>query len=187
MKVESTRLPDVKRIVAAIAKDDRGQFTESWRESSYAAAGIGPFVQDNVSLSRRGVLRGLHLQHPNGQGKLISVLHGCIFDVAVDVRLGSPTFGQWVSEELSSENGTQLYIPPGFAHGFFALSDDVVVGYKCSAYYSAADELSVLWNDPALAIAWPSAAPIISPKDAAARPLAAISRERLPLFGAHPV
>ena len=184
MKVESTRLPEVKRIVCRVLRDDRGQFSESWRHTAYAAEGIGPFVQDNVSVSKQGVLRGLHLQHPKGQGKLVSALRGRIFDVAVDVRIGSPTFGQWVGEELSADNGTQLYIPVGFAHGFVTLSDDVVVGYKCTDYYSPADERSVLWNDPQIAIDWPVVEPIVSGKDAAAPTLAATAPALLPVFGA---
>jgi dTDP-4-dehydrorhamnose 3,5-epimerase len=130
---EPLALPDVLLIKPRVLRDDRGHFLETWRASAYETIGIGPFVQDNVSVSRRGVLRGLHLQHPEGQGKLVSVLRGSVFDVAVDVRVGSPTFGRWVGAELSDANGFQLYLPPGFAHGFLTLSDDAVFAYKCSA------------------------------------------------------
>ncbi len=155
MKVEATRLPEVLRVITQVFADERGQFTETWRSDSYAKLGIGPFVQDNVSVSRRGVLRGLHLQHPLAQAKLVSVLRGVVFDVAVDVRVGSPTFGQWVGEELSDDRGVQLFIPPGFAHGFVTLTDEVVFSYKWSTYYAPADERTVLWNDPAIGIDWP--------------------------------
>ena len=182
MKAEATRLPEVRRVITQVFADERGQFTETWRSDSYAQLGIGPFVQDNVSVSRRGVLRGLHLQHPLAQAKLVSVLRGVVFDVAVDVRVGSPTFGQWVGEELSDDRGVQIFIPPGFAHGFVTLTDEAVFSYKCSTYYAPADERTVLWNDPAIGIDWPIEKPIVSPKDAAARCLADIPAELLPSF-----
>jgi dTDP-4-dehydrorhamnose 3,5-epimerase len=182
VKAEATRLPEVRRVITQVFADERGQFTETWRSDAYAELGIGPFVQDNVSVSRRGVLRGLHLQHPLAQAKLVSVLRGVVFDVAVDVRVGSPTFGQWVGEELSDDRGVQLFIPAGFAHGFVTLSDEVVFSYKCSTYYAPADERTVLWNDPAIGIAWPIEKPIVSPRDAAARCLADIPTELLPRF-----
>ena len=182
MKAEATRLPEVRRVITQVFADERGQFTETWRSDSYAQLCIGPFVQDNVSVSRRGVLRGLHLQHPLAQAKLVSVLRGVVFDVAVDVRVGSPTFGQWVGEELSDDRGVQLFIPPGFAHGFVTLTDEVVFSYKCSTYYAPTDERTVLWNDPAIGIDWPIEKPIVSPKDAAARCLADIPAELLPSF-----
>jgi dTDP-4-dehydrorhamnose 3,5-epimerase len=161
-------------------RDERGQFLETWRASSYHALGVGPFVQDNVSLSRRGVVRGLHLQHPNVQGKLVSVLSGNVFDVAVDVRLGSPRFGQWVGVELSSENGFQLWIPPGFAHGFMALTEWAVFAYKCTDYYAPLAERTVRWNDPAIGVRWPLIEPVlVAPKDAAAPLLADIPAESL--------
>ncbi|MDQ6636129.1 MAG: dTDP-4-dehydrorhamnose 3,5-epimerase, partial [Gemmatimonadota bacterium] len=121
MIVEPLAIPDVLLLKPRVLRDDRGHFLETWRASTYAALGAGPFVQDNVSVSRRGVLRGLHLQHPEGQGKLVNALRGRVFDVAVDVRLGSPTFGKWVGAELSDENGFQIYLPSGFAHGFLTL------------------------------------------------------------------
>src|SRR4051812_40601559 len=127
MTVEPLALPEVLLIKTRVIADARGQFQETWRAAEYAAYGIGPFVQDNVSRSKRGVLRGLHFQHPSGQAKLVSVLCGRVFDVAVDVRVDSPTFGKWAAAELAQETGYQLYVPAGFAHGFLALSDDTVV------------------------------------------------------------
>jgi dTDP-4-dehydrorhamnose 3,5-epimerase len=182
MKVESLSIPDVKLITGRVFSDERGQFAETWRHSSYASLGIGPFVQDNVSVSRRGVVRGLHLQHPRGQGKLVSAMRGTLLDVAVDVRVGSPTFGRWVAEELSASNAKQLYIPAGFAHGFMALTDDSVLSYKCTDYYSSADELTVRWNDPQLGIAWPDLDPILARKDAEAPLLAEIPQGVLPTY-----
>jgi dTDP-4-dehydrorhamnose 3,5-epimerase len=164
--VESLSIPDVRLIKPRIWRDQRGQFIETWRGAEYETHGIGPFVQDNASVSKRGVLRGLHLQHPNGQAKLVSALRGKVFDVAVDVRAGSPTFGNWVGVELSDENGWQLYIPAGFAHGFQALADDVVFAYKCTEYYSPASERTVRWDDPDVAIDWPLRSPIVASKDA---------------------
>ena len=183
LKVVRLAIPDVLLITPRIFRDDRGHFMETWRAASYAEQRIGPFVQENVSVSRRNVLRGLHLQHPHGQGKLVGVLSGAVFDVAVDVRVGSPTFGKWVSEELSSENGRQLYIPPGFAHGFLAVSDEVVFAYKCTDYYAPTAERSIRWNDEDLAINWPVAvAPVLGAKDAAAPPLRDIPLEQLPRY-----
>jgi dTDP-4-dehydrorhamnose 3,5-epimerase len=176
-------LPEVLLIKPRIFRDARGQFLESWRAAEYGSIGVGPFVQDNVSVSRRGVLRGLHLQHPRQQGKLVNALHGTVFDVAVDVRLGSPTFGRWSGVELSGERGWQLWIPPGFAHGFVALTDDVVFCYKCTDYYAADTERSVRWNDPAIGITWPVDKPLLTAKDGAAPLLAEIPSGALPLYG----
>lgn len=129
---------------------------ESWRQDSYREAGIADtFVQDNISLSGKGVLRGLHFQNPRGQGKLINVLQGEVFDVAVDIRVGSPTFGESFSVYLSSEKKNQLFVPPGFAHGFLTMSEQVLFSYKCTNYYNPSTEFSLLWNDPALNIDWP--------------------------------
>ena len=165
--------------------DARGYFFETWHAERYAQAGVAPtFVQDNVSRSVRGILRGLHLQHPFGQGKLVQVLDGEVFDVAVDVRHGSPTFGQWAGENLSSDNKRQLYIPPGFAHGFCVLSESALFSYKCTELYHPETELSVAWNDPDLGITWPIAAPALSKKDAEASRLRDIPAERLPRFEA---
>lgn len=185
MNVERLELPEVLLIKPRVFRDDRGQFIETWRDSTYSEQGIGPFVQDNVSVSRRGVLRGLHLQEPHGQGKLVSALRGRVFDVAVDLRVGSPTFGRWVGQELSDENGWQLYVPVGFAHGFQALTDDVVFSYKCTDYYAPHAERTVRWNDPGVAVTWPLAAEaIVAPKDAAAPTLAELSKDSLPRYRA---
>lgn len=187
MKIVPTLLPEVLAIEPRVFRDPRGAFFESWSATRYAEAGIaGPFVQDNISRSPRGILRGLHLQHPHAQGKLVSVLEGEVFDVAVDVRMGSPRFGQWVGETLSSSNHRQLWIPPGFAHGFAVLSDEAVFHYKCTDSYHPECELTVAWNDPAIAIAWPLRDPILNDKDANGLQLAAIPRERLPKFDPDP-
>jgi dTDP-4-dehydrorhamnose 3,5-epimerase len=146
--------------------DERGLFCESYHEERYAAAGIGgPFVQDNFSRSRRGVVRGLHYQLRRPQGKLVWVLRGETFDVTVDLRRRSPTFGKAFSLVLSEANRRQLYAPPGFAHGLCALSELAEVAYKCTDYYAPEDERALLWNDPAVAVAWPVADPILSEKD----------------------
>jgi dTDP-4-dehydrorhamnose 3,5-epimerase len=182
VNVEPLGLREVLLIKPRAYRDDRGHFLETWREAGYAEHGIGPFVQDNVSVSRRGVLRGLHFQHPHDQAKLVCTLQGRIFDVAVDVRVGSPTFGKWVSAELSDENSWQLYIPAGFAHGFVALSDDVVFTYKCSDYYAPDAERTIRWDDPALGITWPASSPIITAKDASAPLLADLGPDFLPKY-----
>ena len=175
-----TKLEGVLVLEPRVFADERGAFVETWNAERYAALGIeGPFVQDNVSVSKRGVVRGLHFQNPNPQGKLVSVLHGAVYDVAVDLRVGSETFGEWVGVELSAENGRQMWIPEGFAHGFQALADGTVFSYKCTAYYSPADERSLRWDDPALGIAWPLAEPIVSAKDAAAPVLMGLPEEQL--------
>lgn len=169
MKVIETKLDGVLILEPRVFADERGRFVETWNAERYAEAGIsGPFVQDNVSVSKRSVLRGLHFQNPNPQGKLVSVLQGAVYDVAVDLRRGSPTFAEWISAELSAENGRQMWIPQGFAHGFQALGDGTVFGYKCTAPYSPADERSLRWDDPALGIAWPLDESLVSAKDAAA-------------------
>jgi dTDP-4-dehydrorhamnose 3,5-epimerase len=156
---------------------------ETWHQERYAAAGIKlAFVQDNLSRSAHGILRGLHLQHPNAQGKLVYVLEGEVFDVAVDVRVGSPNFGKWTGAHLSSEDHRQLWIPPGFAHGFCVTSETAMFAYKCTALYSVADEQGVAWNDSALAISWPLAEPRLSAKDAALPRLAEIDPARLPRY-----
>lgn len=184
MKVTSLHaLPDLILVQPPVFSDDRGRFRELYREDRYAAAGIDAhFVQDNFSVSHRHVLRGLHLQHPRGQGKLVTVLAGAVFDVAVDVRRGSPTFGRWAGVTLDAESGQQLWVPPGFAHGFVVLSDEALFSYKCTDLYSSADELSVRWDDPAIDIDWPVSAPILSDKDAAAPLLAELSVGRLPVY-----
>lgn len=170
MNVEPLPLPGVFRVTLDVFRDDRGAFMETWQARKYATCGIDhDFVQDNWSESRRGVLRGLHYQLTQPQGKLVAVVAGEIFDVVVDVRRSSPTFGQWVSETLSADRGSALWVPPGFAHGFYVVSDRATVLYKCTDYYQPGSERTLLWNDPQLAIVWPlapGAQPILSAKDA---------------------
>ena len=184
MKVSDTDLPGVMRIEPRVFADPRGVFYECWSAARYADAGIaGPFVQDNVSQSGRGTLRGLHLQHPHGQGKLVHVLVGEVFDVAVDVRVGSPHFGQWGGVTLSESARSQLYIPPGFAHGFCVVSETALFCYKCSECYHPETEITVAWNDPDVGIRWPIAAPTLNDKDRVGQTLTAL-RDRLPRYGA---
>ena len=169
MRFAPTQIPDVILIEPDVHRDDRGFFLETWHERKYAEGGIsGPFVQDNHSNSRRGTLRGLHAQRERPQGKLVRVVEGEVFDVAVDIRRGSPTFGKWVADRLSGENLHQLWVPPGFAHGFCVLSESVHLEYKCTDFYDPSDEIAVAWNDPAIGVEWPIAAPTLSAKDAAA-------------------
>jgi dTDP-4-dehydrorhamnose 3,5-epimerase len=177
MKVIPTAIPDVLVIEPRVFKDDRGFFLESYQARRYAALGLpGAMVQDNHSGSRQGVLRGLHYQIRQPQCKLVRVLAGEIFDVAVDLRRSSPTFGSWVSVVLSAQNRRQLCIPAGFAHGFYTVSEWAEVMYKVNDYYNPEAERTLLWNDPQLAIPWPLAhgrPPLLSPKDAQGRPLGA--------------
>jgi dTDP-4-dehydrorhamnose 3,5-epimerase len=169
MKIEETPLPGVLVIEPRAFGDARGFFFESFHADRYAAAGIkGPFVQDNVSRSTRGTLRGLHFQEPKSQGKLVFVTRGSVFDVAVDVRKGSAHFGKWFGIELSDENHKQLWVPPGFAHGFCVTSEIADFAYKCTDFYAPEHERAVRFDDPDLAIAWPIHDPNLSPKDAAA-------------------
>lgn len=183
MNAIPTRLPEVLIIEPRVFGDERGYFFESWAAARYEAAGIaGPFVQDNISRSRRGILRGLHLQNPHAQGKLVSAVAGEVFDVAVDVRAGSPRFGQWVGVVLSDANRRQLWVPPGFAHGFCVTSDEAIFHYKCTDSYHPECEQSVRWDDPAIGIAWPVDAPTLNDKDRNAPRLAEIARDRLPAF-----
>ena len=186
MNVIETELPGVLIIEPKVFGDERGYFMESYQAQRYAEAGIpGPFVQDNLSYSRRGILRGLHLQNPKPQGKLVQVLQGEVFDVAVDVRAGSPHFGKWLGVSLSSDNKRQLYVPPGFAHGFVATSDMAMFVYKCTDYYAPQAELSIAWNDPDIGINWPlDGPPQLSTKDAAGLRLSEIAAERLPNYHA---
>ena len=149
--------------------DDRGFFLETWHAERFREAGIpDSFVQDNQSRSRRNVLRGLHYQEPNQQGKLVRCTRGAIFDVAVDIRKGSPQFGRWFGAELSEKNLQMLWVPPGFAHGFCALTDDCDVLYKCTTFYDGNADRSIAWNDPDIGIEWPVAQPLVSAKDAKA-------------------
>jgi dTDP-4-dehydrorhamnose 3,5-epimerase len=166
MKFEKTRLDGVLSITPQVFGDARGNFFETWQVKKYADVGIAfPFVQDNVSRSTKGVLRGLHFQNPNAQGKLVSVLFGSVFDVAVDVRQNSPKFGEWHGEILSSENSKQLWIPQGFAHGFYVTSDFAVFAYKCTEFYDPKSEVSLFWNDPKIGVSWPEGEKIVSAKD----------------------
>jgi dTDP-4-dehydrorhamnose 3,5-epimerase len=179
----ATDLPGVYVMEPRVFGDHRGFFMETWNAPRYADAGVGgTFVQDNMSRSARGVLRGLHLQHPHGQGKLVWVVDGEVFDVAVDVRRGSPTFGRWTGAALSSDNKRQMWVPPGFAHGFCVTSEHATVVYKCTELYRPESEVGVRWNDPDLDISWPVRDPAVSAKDAALPALCEISPERLPGF-----
>lgn len=183
LQAKPTALSGVIVIEPAVFGDARGYFFESWHRDRYAAMGVPEvFVQDNVSRSARGTLRGLHLQEPNAQGKLVQVLEGEVFDVAVDVRVGSPEFGRWVGEFLSAANHRQLYIPPGFAHGFCVTSDSALFSYKCTDTYHPEAEICIAWDDPAIGIDWPVREPILSKRDAAGRRLAAVPADRLPVF-----
>ncbi len=170
MRFLPTAIPDVMVIEPAVFADERGFFLESYQDRKYAAAGIaGPFVQDNHSRSRRGVLRGLHYQIGCPQGKLVSVVAGAVFDVAVDLRRSSPTFGRWVGLHLSAAEHRQVWVPPGFAHGFYAVSEWAEVTYKVTDYYSPQAERTLFWGDPDVGVAWPlpdGEQPILSAKDA---------------------
>lgn len=184
MKVSATELPGVLRIEPAAFEDARGYFFENFSERRFAEHGVpSRFVQDNVSCSAHGTLRGLHMQSPPlAQGKLVQVLHGEVFDVSVDVRIGSPHFGKWIGVALSALNRVQLFIPAGFAHGFCVTSVQAVFAYKCTDYYAPKSELALAWNDPDIGIAWPIDAPALSPKDASAPRLRDVPRDRLPSF-----
>ena len=182
MKFQPTALAGVILVEPTVHSDARGFFLETYHQRKYAGGGIAEtFVQDNHSRSQRGTLRGLHAQFRRPQGKLVRAVEGEIFDVAVDVRRGSPTFGRWVGEILTAENFRQLYVPPGFVHGFCVLSDSAQVEYKCTDFYDQADEYSVLWNDPEIGIEWPISDPLLSARDRAARRLAEVA-DRLPVF-----
>jgi len=176
VKITPTEIADVKIIEPAVFADDRGYFLETWNADSFAKNGLDvQFVQDNQSRSKKHVLRGLHYQLEQTQGKLVRVVKGKVFDVAVDIRRSSPSFGHWVGVELSEDNHRMLWVPGGFAHGFLALSDDVDLTYKCTDFYASRHERTILWNDPELAINWPlptGAAPLVSGKDAAGSSLA---------------
>jgi dTDP-4-dehydrorhamnose 3,5-epimerase len=177
----ATELPGVVLVEPTVHRDKRGFFLETYHRDKYAAGGIDAvFVQDNHSRSTRGILRGLHAQGRRPQGKLVRAVEGAIFDVAVDIRRGSPTFARWVGVELSAESFHQLWVPPGFAHGFCVLSESAQVEYKCTEVYLPDDELAIAWDDPEIGIDWPVAEPILSPKDAAAPRLAEV--ELLPRY-----
>jgi dTDP-4-dehydrorhamnose 3,5-epimerase len=186
MNVLTTPLPGVLIIEPKVFGDSRGFFVETWQAERYAEVGLPPFVQDNLSLSARGVLRGLHYQEPDAQGKLVQVLEGEVFDVAVDIRSGSATFGQWHGVTLSAENKRQFYVPAGFAHGFVVTSERALFAYKCSELYRPEHDHSLRWDDPSLDIGWPVAEPALSAKDAAAPLLADIPRDELPSIDRYP-
>lgn len=183
MRVIDTTLPGVKLIEPDVFGDDRGFFYEGWNQARYAEHGIDlRIVQTNMSRSANGVLRGLHYQWPNPQGKLVSVLEGEVYDVAVDIRRGSPTFGKWTAAVLSAENKRQLWVPEGFAHGFVVTSDSALFHYLVTTPYDRVADANLRWNDAALAIDWPIAQPSLSDKDAKAPFLADIPVERLPVY-----
>ena len=183
MNVKETKLSGVLILEPDVFSDERGFFLETWNSTRYESIGIhGPFVQDNVSFSKKEVLRGLHFQYPQSQGKLIQVLSGQVIDVVVDIRLGSPTFGHWISEVLSKANHRQMYIPPGFAHGYCVKSETALFSYKCTDFYNPKTESGVIWNDADLNIDWPIKEPVLSPKDANYPRLKDIRPEKLPHF-----
>jgi len=183
MNVILTDIEGVLIFEPKVHGDARGFFMETWSQDRYVEAGLdAEFVQDNVSSSTKGVLRGLHYQNPHGQGKLVQVLQGEVLDVAVDIRVGSPTFGKHVTCLLSGENHRQFYVPVGFAHGFCVLSERALFLYKCTNFYNAQTEGGVLWNDPDLAIDWPVSAPVLSEKDRACLRLKDIPKDQLPVY-----
>jgi dTDP-4-dehydrorhamnose 3,5-epimerase len=185
MNVVETNLPGVLIVEPDVFGDERGFFMETWNGKRYEEAGLpGRFVQDNLSYSARGVLRGLHFQNPQPQGKLVSVLRGEVFDVAVDIRIGSPTFGEWTGVTLSAENKRQFYVPPDFAHGFLVTGEDALFYYKCTDYYAPSAEGIDIWNDPEIGIEWPTDAPTLSERDSAAPPLREMPEGSLPRYQA---
>jgi dTDP-4-dehydrorhamnose 3,5-epimerase len=178
MRIVQTDLPGVLLIEPDVFRDARGHFLETFHERKYREAGLPhAFVQDNLSRSVRGTLRGLHSQLRKPQGKLVRAVQGEIFDVAVDLRPGSPTFGKWTGLRLSSDDFRQIFVPPGFAHGFCVLSEFAEVAYKCTTFYDRADEIGLRWNDPAVGIAWPLKDPLLSEKDAALPTLAELGQQ----------
>jgi dTDP-4-dehydrorhamnose 3,5-epimerase len=183
MKTVQTSLDGVLLLEPLLFGDDRGYFLESYNEKTYLEAGIDArFIQTNVSRSARGVMRGLHYQWPSPQGKLVTAVEGEVYDVAVDVRLGSPTFGKWEGFMLTAENHRHLWIPEGFAHGFCVLSSFATFIYQCTSFYNATADRSVRWNDGSIGIDWPVEKPLLSPKDAQAPFLTDISADQLPIF-----
>jgi dTDP-4-dehydrorhamnose 3,5-epimerase len=183
MKIIETDLPGCMVIEPAVFGDARGAFFESWNRQRFADAGLDfEVVQHNVSTSIRGVLRGLHYQWPNPQGKLVSVLEGEVFDVAVDIRRGSPHFGRWTAAVLSADNHRHFWIPPGFAHGFAVTSERAIFSYLCTAPYEREGDRSLRWDDPTIAVDWPLAAPLLSHKDLAAPMLGDLPAEHLPPY-----
>ena len=184
MNIKETKFPGVLVLEPDVFSDDRGFFLETWHSARYEKAGIREsFVQDNISFSKKGVLRGLHFQYPQSQGKLVQVLSGEVVDVAVDIRKGSPTFGKWISEVLSEMNHRQVYIPSGFAHGYCVLSETAIFSYKCTDFYNPASEGGIIWNDPDINIDWPFKEPGLSLKDASFPRLKDIQPDKLPQLG----
>jgi dTDP-4-dehydrorhamnose 3,5-epimerase len=180
MNVVSGELAGLVLIEPKVFGDSRGFFMETWNRDRYREAGLAAdFVQDNLSFSRRGALRGLHFQNPTPQGKLVSVLQGEVFDVAVDLRRSSPTFSKWQGLTLSGDNKRQFFVPPGFAHGFVVLSETALFHYKCTEPYSPGSELTIRWDDPDLDIQWPMKSPTLSEKDARGLRLRDVPRDRL--------
>lgn len=180
MNVITCDIPGLVIIEPKVFGDARGFFMETWNQQRYRDAGLDwNFVQDNLSFSRRGILRGLHFQNPKGQGKLVYVLQGEVFDVAVDIRKKSPTFGRWHGLILSAENRKQFFVPAGFAHGFAVLSETALFAYKCTELYTPQNEISLLWNDPDVGVQWPLENPHLSEKDIRGIPLKDIPRDRL--------
>ena len=183
MNVTETAISGVLLVEARAFKDNRGYFFESYSKQRYSEVGIHcEFVQDNVSFSHANVVRGLHFQYPTEQAKLVQVVSGAVLDVAVDIRLGSPTYGKWISEVLSAENHRQLFIPTGFAHGFAVIGDHAVLSYKCSAPYDPKCEVTIQWNDQEIGIDWQTTNPIISARDEGGLLLADIPADRSPRY-----
>jgi dTDP-4-dehydrorhamnose 3,5-epimerase len=183
MKVIPTDLPGCLIIEPRVFGDERGFFYESWNRPRFVEHGLDmQFVQSNVSVSERGVLRGLHYQWPNPQGKLVSVVEGEVYDVAVDIRVGSPTFGHWAAAILSAENKRHFWVPEGFAHGFAVLSENATFFYQCTALYDRATDAGIRWNDGRIAVDWPIAQPVLSDKDQKTPFLDEIAREKLPTY-----
>ncbi len=183
LKVLNTALPDVLLVEPDVFEDSRGFFMEQYNKQKYDRAGISRvFVQDNYSQSCRGVLRGMHFQHAFPQAKLVFVPLGEVFDVAVDIRRGSPTFGKWTGQLLSGDNKRQMFIPEGFAHGFCVLSETAHFCYKCTEFYHPEDDRGIMWNDPAIGIDWPVDDPVVSPKDSAHPALHDVPGDRLPSY-----
>jgi dTDP-4-dehydrorhamnose 3,5-epimerase len=183
MRVTPLEIPEVVLVEPRVFGDERGYFTEVWVAPRYQEFGLpGLFLQDNLSRSAHGVIRGLHLQHPHGQGKLVSAVYGEVFDVAVDVRVGSPTFGRWVATTLSESNKHQLYIPPGFAHGLCVTSEFALLSYKCTEVYHPEAELGVCYDDPDIGISWPVEQSLVSTRDRAHPRLKDLDWSRLPSY-----
>ena len=183
MKFIETSLPGVLLIEPDVYGDERGYFLETYNQQSFAEYIPEVFIQDNHSLSAQGILRGLHVQNPHQQGKLVRVSRGEVFDVAVDIRTGSPNYGQWYGANLSAENFMQMYVPPGFAHGFCVLSDAAEFQYKCTDTYHPEDEMVIAWNDPEINIDWPVSDPVLSARDQQGNSLAELEQlGRLPTY-----